>query len=109
MTPEQLDEARAREAHGRVNDKSWSTKWEELNPGAREARTLAARLAREGWEPVDPDLIEAREIVAKWLIDERSLGLLAASTRRGDDDHTSQVQCTLAALKRGRELAGQSQ
>lgn len=62
MTPEQLDEARAREAEER---------WRDMHPNDRKhtpVGTIAARLARENWTPaepvVDPDLLAWREWMA---------------------------------------------
>lgn len=63
MTNEELDRARAIEAHKRISKSSVS--FEYLDNSAKEERILAAKLAREGWMPVDPKLIRAREIVAK--------------------------------------------
>lgn len=53
MTNEELDKARAEEAI-----KAWDTKALSLE----QVVAIAARLAREGWVPVDPDLVEAREL-----------------------------------------------
>jgi hypothetical protein len=93
MTPEQLDEARA--------DEAWR-----ITPAEREfvknAMITAARLAREGWTPTDPDLIEAREIAS--LV----RGNNADSIRAGNWDASGTMRIALAAIKRGRELAGQS-
>ncbi len=55
MTPEELDEARAKEA------------WRLFSTDGPTAPTIAARLAREGWtppEPADPDLLAFREWAA---------------------------------------------
>ena len=59
MTPEELDEARAKEA-----DRLWGEA--ESRVGELSALQVAARLARENWtppepEPVDPDLLAFRE------------------------------------------------
>ena len=61
MTPEELDKATADEA------------WRLLEEG-EDVAVIAARLAREGWVPVDPDLIAVQgvlrdkhpEIAAAW-------------------------------------------
>jgi hypothetical protein len=67
-------------------------------------RTLCRKLWEFGWRPpVDPDLIEAREIVAKWY-DTYRRPIVAKALRGGDRDHFSEVQLTLAGIKRGREL-----
>ena len=64
MTPEELDEARAKEAKRRWGSKNWS-------PGDVSAvANIAARLARENWTPpepepeVDPDVLAFREWLA---------------------------------------------
>lgn len=61
-------------------------------------------------EPVDPDLIEAREIVAKcckWFSNTADQRLMVPSILDGswDEAKAGLVQATLAAIKRGRELA----
>ena len=56
MTDEELDEARADEAERLYRQPGSAAAWPTL---------IAARLAREGWMPVDPDLIEARECAAQ--------------------------------------------
>lgn len=95
MTPEELDEARAREALRQLYGP-------EANFASHDrVSTLAARLAREGWTPVDPDLIQAREIAAgthdgssEW----------ADGAKKGLRDDSRAVQLVLAGIKRGREL-----
>lgn len=74
MSPEELDEARAKEAKRLWGSKNWS-------PGDVSAVTkIAARLARENWTPpepepeVDPDLLAFR----KWY---------AAGTSREHREH----------------------
>lgn len=64
---------------------------------------IAARLAREGWVPVDPLLIEAREICAKIT---RKVGfgdedLLCLAGKR---DGSFGMAVAQAALKRGIEI-----
>lgn len=93
MTDEQLDRARYEEALRRVGRISWN---EELGP-------LIARLAREGWTPVDPLLIEAREIVANHY-DERGYLGSGKLVRDGLGDDMPDMQCTLAGIKRGIEI-----
>ncbi len=75
MTDEEIDEARAKEA------------WRLL--GGKETRrivTVAARLAREGWMPVDPLGAEADELI-------------------GHGMHMGLRHFVIAALRRGMELA----
>lgn len=66
-------------------------------------RTFASYIAQHEEPPVDPLLIEAREIVARH---EDSLGFDedAKSTRAGDVDSCESVQFTLTGLRRGIEL-----
>lgn len=66
-------------------------------------RTFARYIAQHEEPPVDPLLIEAREIVARH---EDSLGFDedAKSTRAGDIDSLESVQFTLTGLRRGIEL-----
>ena len=94
MTPEELDKARAEEARRIFVE-------EPLDHA--DVATIAARLAREGWMPVDPDLLAVREIVAKeWS--KRGWQSLAASVQIGDEDVTSRsVVAALAAYKAGKE------
>lgn len=63
-----------------------------------EARAIVALLP----EPVDPDLVEARKICEERvrLVDAN----LAAEYRDGDYDTQMEMQVTLAAIKRGRQL-----
>ena len=98
LTPEQLDEARAQEAITRfIRGESVKT-YEGL-------AHLAARLAREGWTPTDPDLIEARGLVATVVAPSTTI---ADIYRAGEMDCSPHVRVALAAIKRGRELAAQS-
>jgi len=93
VTNEELDRARAEEAQRLFLD------------GDELAVVHAARLAREGWTPpvtVDPDLIEAREIVAR--IYDVSWPERADAIRTGLNDYDVENVCALAAIKRGREL-----
>lgn len=55
-------------------------------------------------EPVDPLLIEAREIVARILEDD-GLTNLARHTRDGSEDDSYRVRIALTALRRNLELA----
>jgi len=93
MTPEELDEARTREAMRLWGSNIWK-------PGDVSAvGNIAARLAREGWTPpepvVDPDVLAFRE----W--GERRFGVNTASAYRlGDCDDTA-IAAACALLKDG--------
>ncbi len=92
MTDDELDEERAEEAWRIV---AAGTYWPHrpLMPWI-----VAARLAREGWTPPDSLLAEARRVIeetAPWL------GL----DRDGPMSVGTLTDITLAALKRGMELA----
>lgn len=106
MRPEELDDARMREAIRQMP--------EFFTPGVNQEQIarLAARLAREGWMPVDPLLVEARELVAQWYdaayFSTHTGGYLGAAPiasriRSGRQDD-AQVQITLKAIQRGIEL-----
>jgi hypothetical protein len=73
---------------------------------------LAKCIAAHEEPPVDPLLIEAREIAAKFYI-EAGGGFKpnhsADVIRRGEGDQTIAFQCAFAALKRGIELASKSE
>lgn len=95
MTPEELDEARCKEAE-RIYCASF--------PKTHRMATIAARLAREGWqppEPVDPDLLAAREWMASKVIAEP----LKKTVLEGLYDHSSDIRAYLAGCTRGREGA----
>lgn len=64
---------------------------------------FARYIAEHETAPVDPLLIEAREIVAKWCV---SAGIPhnALAVRAGDDGFCCEVQAALAALERGVEI-----
>lgn len=64
-----------------------------------EARAIAALLLK----PVDPDLIEAREIAAR--DNEANAPNASQMVRDGRCDDSPIVTCALAGIKRGRELA----
>ena len=94
MTPEELDEARAKEA-----DRLWGEA--ESRVGELSALQVAARLARENWtppEPVDPDLLIAREAAAQhW---EQVYGDKSEARRRRDgwcDAGQAVTVCRIAA------------
>ena len=94
MTPEELDKARAKEAR-RIFDEAPSGV-----PG--HVATIAARLAREGWTPVDSDLLAVREIAAAWY-ERRGLDGWAHSARNGELDAGDYLQYALTAYKAGKE------
>lgn len=89
-----LDTARAAEAA-----RLWGEREGAEHADCGGIAALAARLAREGWEPVDPLLMEAREIAASFAAGH------AHQILAGDWDHVTTVRSPLAALKRGIELA----
>lgn len=94
MTDKELDKARAKEAW-----RIWSAV-----AGGPSSQEIAARLAREGWMPVDPDLIEARECVALVL---ESCGFqgLPKDYRNGKQDDAWGVKAALLAIRRAKERA----
>lgn len=94
MTPEQLDEARAKEA--------WRI-WNEEDGVTDEGHAvIAARLARENWTPtepvVDPDLLAFREWGAGYLNQS-----LAGDFWCGDYDGSLMFQAYLAGASMARE------
>lgn len=99
MTPEQLDEVRAREAW-RINSPSltlsatMSAWWER-------AIVDAARLGREGWEPVDPLLVRAREICSRKEFCAFAGGCMPEHFIAGERDTQVLVRLALAALAEG--------
>jgi hypothetical protein len=93
MTPEELDEARAEEALQVYLRGDTS--------GQTSIPLIAARLAREGWQPpkVDPDLLAAREYAAtRWPFESRAY-------RAGHQDDGITIPAYLAGCTRGREGA----
>lgn len=92
MTDEELDKARS--------DEAWRI-WRSYAPNfpidGITVATIGARLAREGWMPIDPDLIKAREICGDQGSD---------TTRRlynsGRFDDSLQMRIALASIKYGR-------
>lgn len=92
MTDEELDRARVREAL-RVAETPY---YVELVAGH------AARLAREGWKPVDPDLLEAQAITEK-VNHDINAGVGIAESSRGDI-LKCEVEAALRGIARGREL-----
>lgn len=88
LTDEELDRARAEEARRLA-----------AQPGTDEdALDIYLDLRASGWtplKPVDPDRIEAREIVAARC----SYPLIAAGYRKGDYDHLPPIQIALTAIK----------
>lgn len=64
--------------------------------------TFAQYIERHEDVPVDPMVIEAREIVAKAV--EPDSGSAASEFRAGRRDHTPAFNATLTALRRGIEI-----
>ena len=98
MTDEELDKARADEAY-RLTGCPYHVYFGET---VANLVATAARLAREGWVPVDPFLVEARESVAK-VYDSLSKRKLAKRYRDGLHDGCTVSKVALIALKRGIE------
>lgn len=90
-----LDEARAAEA---------CRLWKERNPEGylthanREMTEIAARLARKGWEPIDPIMLKAREIVADFW-EGRGHEEIAERVRGGGLDGSEYMLIAVAVLK----------
>ena len=110
MTNEELDRARSDEATApEISPADWAcADWADpigfgLND-ERHGRAYAAMMARTGWTPpvVDPDLAEAREIVAQ--IYDVSWPERADAIRTGLNDYDVENVCALKAIKRGRAL-----
>ncbi len=101
MTPESLKQAYAKEAVRLYLENEDATSLEEI---AFNALTLAETDWRPP-EPVNPDLIEARECCA---LAAEKIGIhdLAARYRAGKGDDWTSVQSTLLAIERakGREV-----
>lgn len=95
MTPEELDEARAKEAYRQADGADrYLTHFE--------AATIAARLARENWtppEPVDPDLLAFRE----WLVEQWPD--LQEEATSGETDSIIPARAYLAGARMARERA----
>jgi len=94
MTPEKLDEARAKEA------------WRLFSTDGPTAVTIAARLARENWTPpepvVDPDVLAFREWGAA---DSEADGWTGGATlhRQGHFDLSETAQAYLAGARMAAE------
>lgn len=93
MTDEELDRARA--------DEAWRIYMAQTDDRPT-AHQIAARLAREGWMPVDPDLIEARECAAL-MCEEQHDHNSAEAYRRGEYDLSRSVEAALVAIRRAKE------
>lgn len=72
---------------------------------ANAVRFLAEQIARYEEPPVDPLLLEAREIVKATLTDSHQFCDCRAKIDAGEWDTGQKVRAALAALKRGMELA----
>ena len=98
MTNEELDEARAKEARNI---------WTELNSremGYASVTVIAARLAREGWQPppkVDADTLAARE----WLAADTDFSEYATAVNAGREDHSREIRAFRAGLAHARASA----
>ena len=95
MTNEDLDAARGREAERIWGDLPAMT--------GQTLATIAARLTREGWtppEPVDPDLLAARERMKTHLT-----WIDADQIDQGAHDSAGSARAYLAGCTRGREGA----
>ena len=99
MTPEELDEARAKEAVRRFGEPG--DKYELANE--RELAAIAARLAREGWTPPEPEPVVDSDILAfrDWAAKEWPIASEAASG--GHMDTTRYAQAYLAGARMARE------
>jgi len=91
MTDDELDKARAEEALRLVK-----MKYKNSGFVGDSALHIAARLAREGWMPVDPLLLEARAIVEAVVPP-----AYAKKVKTGEWDGVPIIEATLAALRRG--------
>jgi hypothetical protein len=76
---------------------------EQVDAGYFEA--LTRYIAAHEEPPVDPLLVEAREIALKFALPGRMHGIASAFVRKGAADDTDSVKAVLAALNRGIELA----
>lgn len=98
MTDEELDRARAEEAWQRCQN---SEAVKAPRGSEEDYGVIAARLARTGWTPTNPLLLQAREIAAKWWED-HGPPWAAYQTREGNQDDSAVVQCALRGLELGR-------
>lgn len=73
--------------------------------GPSAARAFARYIAEHEEPPVDPLLIEAREVCARHFEDSHQ-GAHGVSYRYGTWDDMDTVQIALAAIKRGIEIGG---
>ncbi len=93
MTPEELDEARAKEA--------WRL-WMGRQKADSSSWVIAARLARENWtppEPVDPDVLAVRGVLAR---PEVGSAINSSNYLKGRFDNVRSFKLALAAYKAGR-------
>jgi hypothetical protein len=102
MTDEELDMAVGHEAV-----RLWRESGASAFTPMTDVATTAARLAREGWMPVDPDLLAVREIVAveweKWCAKHQVTTHYGAKlTRSGHCDRDHSFRAALAAYKAGK-------
>ena len=69
---------------------------------------FARYIAEHEEEPVDPLLIEAREVVANYASDNKGYEIYAPAYRMGGRDGDAEVAVAYRALIRGIELAGEA-
>jgi hypothetical protein len=100
---------RACELANAVGDWAVPVKWGQAQHYAL-GQAFARYIAEHEEPPVDPLLIEAREIVAQWYADNPKMGggtREPTRIRAGEIDAGAEVTQTIVALKRGMELAGE--
>lgn len=100
--PDPRDEACAKEAWGvETSHFTHIMPYLELEKSVHRALILAAKLAREGWESVDPLLMKAREIAAEGARQSGCDESYACYLLSGDADKTWGVKASLLALREG--------
>ena len=81
----------------------WLDEADDLNPTFPSVAAFARYIAEHEEPPVDPDLIEARKLVAGKYQSIRDHDY-AGWVNSGQKDDSSEVRLILSAIKRGREL-----
>ena len=84
-----------------IAEEAWRRWGSHLGVAGKEVSALAAQLALDDWESVDPDLEAVREIVAK-VYEAINCHNTAARVRAGLEDQLIAVGAALAAYKAGR-------
>lgn len=102
MTDDELDEARAKTAFDADRNRTWQ--WAQLGPDYRATIIMAARLARENWQPTDPDLVLARGMVALEYR-RREFSIAANETMAGARDDEVAIKAALAAIRAARGVS----